>query len=351
MPRVSGSLNTGFCTRIAYSCKTGSVSFLLWDHMIESDCRMSFYDNSGDKVFESTDMIQEIAEMVGRMTPSDGYTDTYLSEVSLFRAEQNYPDLPIVYDQCICMVVQGSKDVSLSNKTLTYDPSHFLVVPTIIPFDCETLATKEDPFFGITISIDYVVVQDIIDQVGADFSDASATLAPKPGAYLELMTDEILEPTLRLLNSLKVKGEAEVLGLQTVREIYYRTLMGKNGHILASAARGESTYANIAKTLRIMHDDYAAPLDVAQLAAEANMSVRSFHDHFKTVTSYSPLQYLKRVRLDKARLLLVNQGLQANVAAHMVGYESSSQFSREFKRYFGYSPKEAQSNFSPNLVR
>ncbi|MGL1861347.1 MAG: AraC family transcriptional regulator [Pseudodesulfovibrio sp.] len=296
-------------------------------------------------------MIQEIVKAVSEMTPVDGYTDTYLPEVSVFRAENDYPNLPIVYDQCICMVVQGSKDVSLSDKTLTYDPSHFLVVPTIVPLECDTVATKDDPFFGITISIDYVVLQEIIDQIGSEFSEASVSLAPQPGAYLELLTDEIMEPTLRLLHSLKVKGEAEVLGLQTIREIYYRALMGKNGHILASAARGESAYANIASILRSMHDDYAASLDVAELAARVNMSVRSFHEHFKAVTSYSPLQYVKRVRLDKARMLLVNQGLQANVTAHMVGYESSSQFSREFKRYFGYSPKEAQNNFASNMTR
>ncbi|OEU69758.1 MAG: hypothetical protein BA863_01970 [Desulfovibrio sp. S3730MH75] len=298
-----------------------------------------------------TDMIEDIAKVVSDMTPKEGYSDTHLSEVSLFRAENNYLDIPLLYNQCLCIIVRGSKEVSLKEKTLTYDPNHFLVVPTIMPFECETYATHDNPFFGITISVDYIIVQDILDQLGEKFTASSVALAPNPGAYLEELTEDILEPTLRLLNSLREKKDADVLGRQTLRELYYRTLMGKNGHILASAARGKSSYAKIAKALRIIHEDCSASLDITNLAEKANMSVRSFHDHFKTVTTYSPLQYLKRIRLDKARLLLANQGLQANVTAHMVGYESTSQFSREFKRYFGYSPKDTQKEFLQNLVR
>ena len=100
-----------------------------------------------------------------------------------------------------------------------------------------------------------------------------------------------------------------------------------------------------------MHDNYAEAIDVPMLADRANMSVRSFYQHFKSVTSYTPLQYLKQVRLDKARKLLVNQKLQANVAAYKVGYESTSQFSREFKRHFGYTPGEAAKRMPPRMLR
>lgn len=100
----------------------------------------------------------------------------------------------------------------------------------------------------------------------------------------------------------------------------------------------------------MIHDDYSKNLDVPTLAKEAGMSVRSFYNHFKTITSCTPLQYIKKIRLDKARQFLVNQKLQANVVAYMVGYESISQFSREYKRHFGYPPKETEQHFSPNLI-
>jgi AraC-like DNA-binding protein len=276
-----------------------------------------------------------------RLAQSDGATPTFLNNVTLYRAGAPVPKNPLVYNACLCLVVQGRKTAHLSDRSFTYDTGHYLVVPAVVPFECETVATPEEPFLSVTVGIDYLVVREILDTLGSGAdADADGT-GRHAGAFLDTMTEPMQNAMLRLLQSLESREEALILGRQAVREIYYRVLAGRQGHILASAARGESAYARVVSALRVMHDSYSTQLDVTALAETANMSVRSFHDHFKAATSLSPVQYLKRIRLEKARQLLVAQGLQAGVAAHMVGYESSSQFSREFKRHFGYAPSEA----------
>lgn len=308
------------------------------------------YKESEETNETGEDMLEAFLKKLEEMAPNEGRTTTFLDNVVLFRAQSHTPRQPFIYDQCLCFAAQGKKHIHLSDRSFSYDPSHFLVVPTVVPIECETRATSREPLLGLMISIDYPVVQEIIEQVGDEFSSASTSLAPQPGVYLESLNDDTIEPLIRLLRSLRCPGEANVLGKQIIREIYYRTLLGQQGHILASAAQGESAYARISTSLRTIHENYADPLDVPGLAEAANMSVRSFHDHFKAVTSHTPVQYLKRIRLEKARQFMAAQGLQAGVTAHMVGYESSSQFSREFKRHFGYPPSEARVHSDPYAV-
>jgi len=145
---------------------------------------------------------------------------------------------------------------------------------------------------------------------------------------------------VRLLESLQAPLDCRVLGPQIVREICYRVLCGEQSGALRAVAARRGHFSQISKVLRRIHADYAAALDVESLAREASMSVSTFHQNFRDVTSTSPLQYIKSIRLHKARMLMAQEGLNASVAARQVGYESSSQFSREFKRFFGDTPVE-----------
>lgn len=296
-------------------------------------------------------MQNKIIESFEELNVPDGYSGTFLPEVSLFKSSRDLKTMPVVYEQCICFALQGSKVARTSDNELEYDPQNYLVVPTVVPFNCETKFTEEEPFLGLTVELDFAVLHDVLDSIGKDYLDAAEQLAPQPGMYLERVDKDICDVLTRLIKCLRTEGEATVLGKQIIRELLYRALMGEQGHILASAARTESMYARIAIAIRTIHDNYSQPIDVTSLAESSNMSVRSFHNHFKAATSCTPFQYLKKIRLDKARQLLVSKNLQANVTAHMVGYESTSQFSREFKKFFGYPPKEAHKNFSPKFVR
>ena len=296
-------------------------------------------------------MRKELVETISAMTRAEGYADTHLPEVKLFRAQHDVPVMPIIYDQCICMAIQGSKVTRTADRILEYNPEQYVVVPTIMPFECETRFTLDNPFLGLTVELDFAVIQEILDMLGTHFQEATESMAPHPGMYLEAWDERMSESILRLLQSLANESDAKVLGRQMVREIYYRALMGENGYILASAAGGESAYAKVAKAIRTIHDNFDEPLDVARLASTAHMSERSFQRYFKAATACTPFQYLKRIRLDRARQLLVRKRLQANVTAHMVGYESTSQFSREFKNHFGYPPRDAHKSVSPALLR
>ena len=148
---------------------------------------------------------------------------------------------------------------------------------------------------------------------------------------------------LRLLECLGSPADAKVLGPQRVRELLYRVLCGEGGHALRDLLQGDESRTRIHRILQSMHGAYNAPLEVAALAHEAGMSASALHFHFKAVTGTSPVQYLKTVRLHKARMLMVQESMGAALAAERVGYDSPSQFSREFKRFFGAPPaQEAQ---------
>ena len=282
------------------------------------------------------------------MTSLEGHTQTHLPDVTLFRADRYTARKPFIYDQCFCIVLQGYKKCFLRDNVLIYGAEQYLVVPTVLPAEAEVFPEEGRPLLGVTIAIDHAIVHELVSIMGnGHFSEPRdmPPLASTPlisGGYLEVLTGHVLEPVARLLQSLDTREDAEIVGRQAVREIHYRALRGEHGHILASVAMGESAYARISKVLRDIHDNYAASMDVPGLASEANMSIRAFHRHFKAITSNTPVQYVKRIRLEKARMLLVNQQEPASAVAHMVGYESPSQFSREFKRHFGYSPRDAR---------
>lgn len=148
------------------------------------------------------------------------------------------------------------------------------------------------------------------------------------------------DATARLVQCLRSASEAQILGPGIVREILYRALCGTQAPVLYALALHSGTFSQVARVLKVMQSDYAEKMDVEQLAQTAHLSVSAFHRAFKEITSDSPLQYLKKIRLTKARDLMLQESVKANIAADQVGYESASQFSREFKRYFGQSPAE-----------
>jgi transcriptional regulator GlxA family with amidase domain len=154
------------------------------------------------------------------------------------------------------------------------------------------------------------------------------------------MDKDMADATTRLVKCLQSEAASQILGPGLVREILYRALCGTQAPILYSLAMHGGAFAQVARALRVMQSDFSAKLDVEQLASTARMSASAFHRAFKDITSDSPMQYLKKVRLARAKDLMMQEGMKAYLAADKVGYESSSQFSREFKRYFGQSPAE-----------
>jgi AraC-like DNA-binding protein len=274
-------------------------------------------------------------------TIDDGAYESRLKGVFFFKETQHIPRKPMVYDPGICIVVQGHKMGYLGGQKFRYDAKNYLVTSVTMPFECETFASPEEPLRGLYIYIDMAQLHDLIGRLEfqAEIGSASGKGLPR-GIGPAVMDEDMADATTRLVKCLQSEAESQILGPGLVREILYRALSGTQAPILYSLAMHSGTFSQVARVLKIMQSDYAGKLDVEQMANKAHMSASAFHRAFKEITSDSPMQYLKKIRLTRARDLMVQENMKAYIAADKVGYESSSQFSREFKRYFGQSPAE-----------
>lgn len=297
-----------------------------------------------------TPIAQVLAELDLQFGRPDvqGFIAAPIEGVRFFRATAPVPRTPLLYESGIVLIGQGHKIGHLDGRSFRYDAESYLILSVPLPFDCETHASPEEPLLGIFVDVDAATVQDIIDRVRVvEPTWETGENVLRRGVEPVPMDDEMKSTMLRLLRCLQSPVDATVLGAALVRELTYRALLGPHGPVLYSLTRRESQYARIARTLSLVHARFAEPLAVEALASEAAMSESAFHRAFKHVTGDTPLQYVKKVRLNKAKSLLVHERVAVSTAAHAVGYESASQFSREFKRYFDASPSETRAGDRP----
>ncbi|WP_300004839.1 AraC family transcriptional regulator [uncultured Cedecea sp.] len=245
---------------------------------------------------------------------------------------------PVMYEPGIIFLFSGHKTGYLNGRVFHYDANEYLLLTVPLPFECETRATFEEPLAGMRINIDLLQLQNLVMDIGED--DNFCPQASADGINSVELSEDILCAAERLLDVLEHPLDAKILGKQIIRELLYQVLRGPRGGALLALVTRQTHFSQISRVIRRIETRYTENLTVDQLAADANMSVSAFHHNFKSVTSTSPLQYLKSYRLHKARLLMLHDGMKASAAAIHVGYESASQFSREFKRYFGVTPGE-----------
>ncbi|MFZ3003900.1 MAG: AraC family transcriptional regulator [Undibacterium umbellatum] len=291
------------------------------------------------------DINQKLADMVASLTPQEGFTASALDYVHFMRSDRAYSRTPVMYEPCICIIVQGRKRAYLGDAMLVYDARQYLVVSAPMPFEADTEASSEQPMLGIHVGIQQTLAAELAlaveeAQIAQPASMNGGTSAAAAFMYATQVDDTLAQAVLRLLQALASPLEAKILAPAIVREIYFRILMGEQGAAMRAALSQGSHFQKITRALRKIHEGYSDKLDVDSLARESGMSLPAFHLHFKQVTSTTPIQYIKAMRLHKARLLMIRSGMNAYTASNSVGYESSSQFSREFKRLFGRSPLE-----------
>ena len=294
----------------------------------------------------SNPLSREMIALIDRLAPNEGYSLSALDGVRFMRSDRPLGRTPVLYEPGIVIVCQGRKLGFLGDETYVYDAQHFLVLSVPLPFSTETQASKEEPMLAVSIRMDLATVADLVVAIdnrsgegpeaaaGAHNGDAPLGIASTP------LSQELADATVRLLRALCHPLDAEILGPALVREICFRVLSGEQGGALRAALAHPGRFGRVARALRRIHTDYSQPLDVTHLAQEAGMSVPAFHVNFKAVTQTSPIQYIKSTRLHQARLMMIRDGLTAASASARVGYESASQFSREFKRFFGRTPVE-----------
>lgn len=286
-------------------------------------------------------------ELMLQLAPLEGYNQTPMRDIRLLRSNRSLTRTPVLYEPGIVIVCQGRKRGFLGGTVYLYDAQHYLVVSLPLPFSMETDASESEPLLAIYLRLDLALAADVLTKI----DDRSGFVPHEPRGMATTKLDSALaDSVLRFLRAMHDPLEAAILGPALVREIYFRVFIGEQGGSMRDALNRQGSFGRIARALGKIHSCYAEPLSIEALASEARMSVASFHAHFKTTTNTSPLQYLKSTRLHQARLLMVRQGMTAAAASAQVGYESPSQFSREFKRLFGGTPSQEVQRMRRNFA-
>ncbi len=290
---------------------------------------------------------KRLASLLDDVAVHEGTHRTLVEGVHVTRRSQSSPRTPVVYEPNIVVVGQGRKRGYLGDKVYQYDPFNYLVLSVPLPAECEWEASPAEPLLLVAINVDPTMLGEML----LEMDEPLPPVGPTPrGISTSPMSEELGGTVIRLLECLRSPLDSRMLGRQTVREIVYRVLRGELGGALRALASRDDHFTRIARVLKHVHAEYARPQSAEEMARRAGMSVSAFHHSFKLVTASSPLQYLKRIRLDQARRLMAHDGYNASTAARAVGYESASQFSREFKRLFGVTPVEEAEHTRARLV-
>lgn len=258
-----------------------------------------------------------------------------LPGLSVLRRETESRIEAVIYEPVLCLILQGSKVTSIGDQFVELRPGDALLVSHDLPVVSRiTRASVEEPYLAVILSIDLGVVRSLYDQI-AD--------APAPGAHARSLTAGPVEPAwlaplVRYFELVDNPLDARVLGPSILREIHYRLLRSPIGRMLRNLLVADSHASRVARAIQRVRAEFRSSLSVADLAKTAGMSVSSFHEHFKSVTGTTPLQYQKDLRLIAARALLVDRNQTVSEAAYAVGYESPTHFSRDYSRKFGLPP-------------
>lgn len=278
----------------------------------------------------------ELVTLIERHTKSDGVTQTLIPGVSLFRASVLNLPVPSVYNPCLCIIAQGTKEVVLDKEMYRYGPYQYLTISIDLPMMNQiTTASREKPYLLIKIDIDRQQLSELLMDSGLSFAGSANT---KRGIFVGRVDVSMQDSVLRLARLLDSPSDIPTLAAQTLREIMYRVLCSDYGDMVAQMARKGSHVQNIGNAIQKLKRDFRRSISVDELAEIAFMSVSSFHAHFKAVTAMSPLQYQKTLRLIEARSQMLALNTDAATTAFNVGYQSASQFNREYARMFGNPP-------------
>lgn len=279
--------------------------------------------------------LAELASLIDRFSSGDGMHNTAIPGLQCIRASTIGMGLPDVYTACLCLIVQGRKQVLLEDEVYPYEPSQYLAASVDLPIVGHvTQASKATPYLGLKLDIDSHMLSELIAQMSTPPAGSDSTRA----IFVGRLEDTLADAVLRLVRLLDTPADIPMLAPLLLREVHYRMLQSQHGATFAQLAIPGSHLQKVAKVIQQIRAAVAQPIRVEELAAQASMSPSSFHHHFKQVTAMSPLQYQKRLRLTQARQMMLSENTDAATTAYRVGYESASQFSREYSRMFGAPP-------------
>jgi AraC-like DNA-binding protein len=281
---------------------------------------------------------QEIATRIMRHTEPSGniIQPTAIEQLDFTRSDTVFTAPHSVYEPTLAIVVQGQKKALLGEEIYQYGAMQYLVVSVDLPLSgFVTEATSDKPYLGLKLNLDLMQLCEMVAQMGSSSTKQENSVR---GVSVSNVDPALMECALRLIKLLDTPQHISMLAPLMIRELYYHLLLGEQGEAVRQIATSGSNMHRIALAIQQIKSDFTQPMRIEDLASQIGMSTSSFHQHFKQVTSMSPLQYQKQLRLLEARRLMLAEDFDATSTAYQVGYESPSQFSREYSRLFGAPP-------------
>ncbi len=275
----------------------------------------------------------------------DGITMSPVKGVHYFKESFHKGAEPSVYPAGLCVMLSGSKILTMEDVSFKYTGGEYVVCSMTMPLRCEICADKDEPVKGIFIGFTVSEIRSLVDIMSLRDATDNIDIKTVPNPFgPSVMSESFRGSIVRFLECLRNEQDAMILGEALKREVLYRALTGEQSDLLFKIALNSGPLALVSNIIGIIQSNYNQDLDVNKLADDAHLSVSSFYRIFRQITSDTPIQYIKKLRLNRARDLIVSKNVKAYVAAFEVGYESVSQFSREFKRYFGVTPAAFKGN-------
>lgn len=263
-------------------------------------------------------------------------SERILTAAHIFQRQNVTAFEAVVYNPVICLILQGRKEMNVGDRFVSLAEGDALLVSHDLPVSSKiTEASPEKPYRALIISLDLGILRGLYEQVGEAISDTHHATSLSASAA----DPAWIEPMVRYLELMDAPLDARVLGPMILKEIHFRLLLSPIGGMLRNLLSVDSHASRIAKSIQQIRATFREPLVVAELARVAGMSQSSFHEHFRSVTGTTPLQYQKDLRMIKARALLERGAPSVSVAGFEVGYESPTHFSRDYSRKFGCSPR------------
>lgn len=287
-----------------------------------------------------TETIREIADIIARYAANGSDHPTGLASLYLKRQTEPTQLVHTAQWPCFGLVAQGAKRLQLGTETYTYAAGDYVLVSLDLPMSsCIVEASEQQPHLGMGFAIDPQLLKEVLGRFGNGHADAPAhPQLPERGVVVAKASADLLDATLRLLRLLDRPQDIPVMAPLLEQEVLYRLLVGPYGARLRQIALAESPSNKVAKAISWLRSNYASPLRIEDLADRVGMSESSLHHNFKTVTAMTPMQYQKQLRLHEARRLMLVERLDVGSAGYAVGYQSPSQFSREYARLYGQPP-------------
>lgn len=282
--------------------------------------------------------LKDLQELLLTLVPEEAIVETNVDNLCLIRCDSAMTErTPVIYDPCIYVVIQGKKIAYLGNETYVYDALNYLVLSVSLPLECQILkASRSAPYLAVKINISTQMLNDLIQEIPKNRS--SKRRDSQRGIFVSNVNTEISNTIMRLLSYVNDKSAAKMFAPMAIKELLFHVAQGEQGEQLKAFAYRDKYNFQIARVINFIKSNYSDNLEVAELAAQANMSESSFYQYFKATTNASPIQYIKSIRLHEARRKMLYDNHSASNAAYNVGYASPSQFSREYRRLFGKAP-------------